>query len=159
MIKRVLMCCGGATILFAVTATANDIYKWTDANGEVHFGQERPAGTNATQVRLSHDARSPQEKQAAQKRLDQLIKEAGLTPEQIESDNAQKEEAKEEAAETASVRQTNCENARHLLSNLENWADRAIVENPDGSQTRLDNNQRQALIDRTLKQKERNCDN
>jgi hypothetical protein len=40
---------------------------------------------------------------------------------------------------------------------LDNWAHRAIVQNADGSQTRLDSNQRQALIDRTNAQIDANC--
>jgi len=35
------------------------------------------------------------------------------------------------------------------LLKLDDWAHRAVVQNADGSQIRLDSNQRQALIDRT----------
>ena len=139
-------------------AMASDIFKWTDASGETHYGQEHPPGVSAEQVRIVHDGPTPEEQAAAQAQLDKLVHDEGLAPEQMARADAEKAaEASSEATETA-ARQSACNNARHLLLKLANWAKRAVVDNGDGTQTRLDSTQRQGLIDRTNDQIRTNCD-
>jgi hypothetical protein len=146
--------------LFVVASAANaaDIYKWTGENGEVHYGQEHPPGVQAERVRVEHGTRTPEEKQAAQKRLNKLVDEAGLAPEQVAEEDAEKAKEESADAETAAARADACTKARELLPELENRAKRARVENADGSQVWLDDNQRQDLIDRTREQIKENCD-
>ena len=152
-LKLILAC----IFVLPSAANASDIYKWTDATGEVHYGQEHPPGVQAQQVRIVHDARTPEEKQAAQAQLNKLVHEAGFAPEQVAKEKAEKAKDQSAEAAAAAAREHACSKAQHLLLKLENWAKRAVVEHPDGTQTRLDNNQRQALIDRTNEQIKKNC--
>lgn len=146
-----------SAIFVAVAASASDIYKWTDANGQVHFGQEHPPGVQADQVRIAHDARTPEEKQAAQDKMNKLVHEAGLAPEQVAEQKTEQADANAEEAAGAAERAQACTKDRHLMLKLQNWADRAVVEHADGSTTRLDSIQRQALIDSTQLRIKKNC--
>ena len=52
-LKRVLSATLCAVIcLGSATALADKIYKWTDAEGNVHYGSERPAGTEAEKMKV-----------------------------------------------------------------------------------------------------------
>ena len=151
--KLVLAC----LFVLPSAAIASDIYKWTDENGGVHYGQQHPPGVDAQQVRIVHDGPTPEEQAAAKTQMDELVKEAGLEPEQLAQEDAGRAQAQSVEAAAAASRNSACTNARHLLLKLENWSHRAIVQNADGSQTRLDSNQRQALIERTNAQIDTNC--
>jgi hypothetical protein len=153
ILKLVLAC----LLVLPSTAIASDIYKWTDESGGVHYGQQHPPGVDAQQVRIVHDGPTAEEQATAKAQMDELVKEAGLEPEQIAQEDAKRVQAQSADAAAAASRSSDCTNARHLLLKLDNWAHRAIVQNADGSQTRLDSNQRQALIDRTNAQIDTNC--
>ena len=144
-LKLVLAC----LLALPVAAIASDIYKWTDETGGVHYGQEHPPGVAAQQVRIVHDGPTPEEQAAAQAQLNELVHEAGLEPEQMAQEDAERAQDDSADAAAAAARKQACTNARHLQLKLDNWAHRVIVQNADGTQTRLDSNQRQALIDRT----------
>jgi hypothetical protein len=152
-LKLVLAC----LFVLPSAAIASDIYKWTDDSGGVHYGQQHPPGVDAQQVRIVHDGPTPEEQAAAKTQMDALVKKAGLEPEQIAQEDTQRAQAQSVEAAAAAARDSSCTSARHLLLKLENWAHRAIVQNADGSQTRLDSIQRQALIDRTNAQIDTNC--
>ena len=151
VVKIVLAC----LFLIPSAVNASDIYKWTDADGQIHYGQEHPPGVSAQQVRIVHDAPTAEEQRAAQAQLNKLVHDEGLAPEQMARADA--EHANEESSEAAAARQSACNNARHLLLKLDNWAKRAVVEDADGTQTRLDSTQRQALIGRTNERIRENC--
>lgn len=145
-------------LLAPCAAMASDIYKWTDASGQTHYGQEHPPGVSAEQVRIVHDGPTPEEQAAAQAQLDKLVHDEGLAPEQMAQADAEKAAEESSEAAAAAARQSACNNARHLLLKLDNWAKRAVVQSADGTQTRLDSTQRQGLIDRTNDQIRSNCD-
>lgn len=78
------MKCRSATVTFLALALAvpaavlaNDIYKWVDANGVVHFG-DVPAG-NAT-VEIVHISSQPTNPQAAQARRSARTEAPGEAP-------------------------------------------------------------------------------
>ena len=98
--------------LFAVPALA-EMYKWTDANGQVHFGDKPPAGSrnavNLSPPPVNIDSSRPAEPKAApdnssrqlmerQKRLSDIIKQ------EAEEREAAAQQAEKEKAE----RQRNC---------------------------------------------------
>ena len=153
ILKLVLAC----LFVLPSAAIASDIHKWTDESGGVHYGQQHPPGVDAQQVRIVHDGPTPEEQATATAQMDELVKEAGLEPEQIAQEDAKRAQAQTADAAAAASRTSACTSARHLLLKLENWAHRAVVQNADGSQTRLDSNQRQALIDHTNAQIDAYC--
>jgi len=153
VVKIILAC----LFLIPSAVNASDIYKWTDADGQIHYGQEHPPGVSAQQVRIVHDAPTAEEQRAAQAQLNKLVHDEELAPEQMARADA--EHANEESSEAAAATdsQSACTNARRLLLKLDNWAKRAVVEDAHGTQTRLDSTQRQALIGRTNEQIRENC--
>jgi hypothetical protein len=94
----------------AITAGASEIYKWTDADGNVHYG-DRPAGeyagsterlyivsrpTNPSQVQAMVDARHERQETAAEAREKKA--------EEEKSYSAKKAEAADRAKQCASAR-------------------------------------------------------
>ena len=46
--RQLALTCAVAAMTFAAGATANEIYKWTDENGNVHY-EDRPSGATSAQ--------------------------------------------------------------------------------------------------------------
>lgn len=91
-------------------ALAGEIYKWTDENGKVHFG-DRPAGENAEKVvvqpapQSSYDAKQRQERKQKRLRV-------------IEEERQIKREEMAKAEEERKERQYKCRVARNEVSDL-----------------------------------------
>ncbi|HEC19991.1 MAG TPA: DUF4124 domain-containing protein [Gammaproteobacteria bacterium] len=93
---------------------AGKIYKWTDADGVVHYG-ERPPSRNATQIKVPHNstgrssppAKPVNQQDATNKLLDAFAKE-----------RKDKKEAEKKAAEEKQRRDKNCSNARRRVAGL-----------------------------------------
>jgi hypothetical protein len=109
--RQLALTCAVAAMTFAAGATANEIYKWTDADGNVHY-EDRPSGA-ASEERVDITYRrtdSGAVNQRVQARLDR----------QAERDEAksvaaaQEQEAADKAA-TAEERSKACERARARL--------------------------------------------
>jgi hypothetical protein len=109
--RQLALTCAVAAMTFAAGATANEIYKWTDADGNVHY-EDRPSGA-ASEERVDITYRrtdSGAVNQRIQARLDR----------QAERDEAksvaaaQEQEAADKAA-TAEERSKACERARARL--------------------------------------------
>ena len=96
------------------TSFAGKIYKWTDSDGKVHYGERPPSG-NAKQMRVPQSssygaapASKPTNKtEAASKFLDS-----------ISAERKEKKEAANKSAKEKEIRDKNCSNARKRAAGL-----------------------------------------
>ena len=108
---RIALACAVAAMTFATGATANEIYKWTDENGNVHY-EDRPSGA-ASEERLNLSYRrtnSAAVSQRVQARRDRQM----ARDEARSVAEAEEQEAAEKAA-AAAEREKACERARARL--------------------------------------------
>lgn len=144
----------GLLALGAPFTEAATVYKWTDQNGQVHYGHNPPRGTDAHPMRIVEDRPTGGD---SQDQLNSLVEKAGLTPEQMDATRREQAARKAEQATDDAQREAACANARGALAELENWAHRAAVRDSQGNIHRLDDVQREALIERTRRTAEENC--
>ena len=134
--------------LVAASASAA-MYKWTDASGNVQYGQYPPAGSKAERI----DAAPPPKSAPAGKSLQQQVEEmekAQDAEKQRKTETAQKQQEAEN-------RKINCENARKNIERLDYGGNR-LVHMPDGSYQRLDEKQKQEQIEKNQKAIKEFCD-
>ena len=136
--KRLALTCAVTAMTFAATATANEIYKWTDAQGNVHY-EDRPTGA-PTEERIEIRYRrtdSSAVNQRIQARLDREAERA----EAKSAAAAQEQEAAEQAA-AAEERASTCERAQARLESYKQ-ARRLYRTDANGERVYLDDAQRQ----------------
>lgn len=136
--KRLALSCAVVAMTIAGGAMADEIYKWTDENGIVHY-EDRPSGA-ATEERL----------QLTYNRTDSVAVQRRVQA-RVESRTAREEakaaaaESQKEAAENAAVaaeRSKKCENSRARLESY--LQSRRLYRTDDnGERVYLDDEQRQ----------------
>ncbi|MEJ2435156.1 MAG: DUF4124 domain-containing protein [Pseudolabrys sp.] len=107
--RRLLRCLLGCLLaLWCGAAVAGKIYRWTDAQGQVHFS-DQPGARDAQPVHLR--PAPPPDPQTARRRAqtDKLLQ-------AIDQDGAEKASRERKAAARAARRQENCRRARQRLS-------------------------------------------
>jgi hypothetical protein len=109
--RRLALTLAVATMTFAAGATANEIYKWTDDEGNVHY-EDRPSGA-ATEERIDITYRRTDSGAVNQRIQARLDRQADRTEAKSVAD-AQEQEAAEQAA-AAEERSQACERARARL--------------------------------------------
>ena len=118
-------------------------YKWTDANGEVHFSQTPPPGVDSTQISIPTQNTTSVPKQTEAERLEAIYqknedKNAALSTE--EKIKLQNEQAKK----------TNCDRARDHLEDILSKP-RVRLTDPQGNTIQLTDEERNAEIEKTQK--------
>ena len=116
-----------------------EVYKWTDADGRVHFGDRPPHGKAAT-VRLpttatDTPAATPEERLEQQRRLLRAYDE----------ERRQKRDARAQAQRDAEERQRRCAQARDDLRNRE-YASGLYRLGPDGQREFLSDAERAGAV-------------
>jgi hypothetical protein len=130
--RRMILAC---SVLLALStgATAGQIYKWVDGQGNVHFGSQPPEGQDAAAVNPNVSQPKALPKSSPQP--------AGDTdPEQQKLD----EEVKEEVAKQDKARKEYCQRMRNDLAMLKNNP-RLRVEEGDSAR-RMTEEERQSRI-------------
>lgn len=142
--------------LLALTAgsnvMANEIYKWTDADGNVHY-EDRPTGS-ATEERMSlsyrrSDGASVQ--QRVQKRIDSQASRA-----EAKAAAAEEQKSADEAAADAAANQKKCESYRAQLQTMVQ-SRRLYREGADGEREYLDDTQIQEARQKVEEFISKNC--
>lgn len=136
--KRTALMLAAAALAFATGAPANEIYKWVDEDGNVHY-EDRPSGM-PTEERLAlsygrTDSGAVQQRVAARHDREASRAEA----------RSQAEAAKQEAAENAAAaeeRKQACERARARLETYLQ-SPRLYRTDANGERVYLDDEQRQ----------------
>ena len=142
--RRMILAC---SVLLALSsaATAGQIYKWVDAQGNVHFGSQPPEGQQAATVNPS---------------ISQPKAPAPTKP-QIEAETGDKQQAaiyekvKQDVAKQEAERKQFCETVRTNLSQLRNNPRIHVEEG--GEARRLTEEERQARIAESEKAIAENC--
>lgn len=137
----------------ALPAAAAQLYRYVDENGVTVYSQTPPPGGEAAAITVDAAAPSAADAAAAREQL----------REEIERDfDARNEAARaaEEAAEQAAAakaRAENCEAARTNLATLTDLGAR-VLQMPDGSVTRISDEEREALMRKAEMEIEDLCD-
>jgi hypothetical protein len=142
-----------ALLVFATASMAagtQDIYKWTNDQGEVQYTQFPPPGRPVEKLhRALPPAPSPENGgNDLQKQLD--------TMEQQNNKQLQETSDADQRAEIQKIRKQNCETAHKNLVNL-NRGGNVRYMGPDGKVMRLTEEERQKRIDETNQQIKENC--
>jgi len=136
-------------LLLAATPAGAAMFKWTDANGNVQYGQFPPAGSNAERLKGAPAPASAPAGKSLQQRVEEMEK-------RQDSEKQSKAEAAQKQQEAAN-RKTNCENARQNIERL-NYGGNRLVHMPDGSYQRLDEKQKQAQLEKNREAVKEFCD-
>ena len=151
---RLPMLFGVILIVASGPSNATEIYKWRDADGQVHYGQRPPEGASAESLNLVHDQKSEEEAEAE---LKGLTEKAGLTTEQAATaDKTRKDDQQREASAKVN-RQAACDNSREILRKLQTWSHRAVVRDEQGNRHRLNSAERTELIARAEAREKEFC--
>ena len=136
--KRITLCCAVAALTFATGAFANEIYKWTDEEGNVYY-EDRPTGAS-TEERIDITYRRTNSS-AVQQRV-QTHRDAQAARAEAKSVAAVAEKEAAESAAADERRQQACERARaRLESYLQSR--RLYRTDANGERVYLDDEQRQ----------------
>jgi hypothetical protein len=126
------------------------MYKWQDANGQIHYDQVPPANVNAIEIKsdVKPSSSAKTESDQAQKLIENLQK---------QEEKAQEAQKKaEQEAQEAHSRAINCERAKAHLSDLESRV-RIRLQDSAAETTQLTPEQRTQEIDKTKEAVERFC--
>lgn len=137
-------------LALATTPVSAAMFKWTDANGNVQYGEFPPAGVQAERIKGSPQPRSqPRDTSSPQQRLKEM--ERQQRQQDAQTDQAEADRQREEA------RQENCRIAKKNLATLQAGGNRRI-RLPDGTVTYLDDEQRRQRIEENQKRVKEFCD-
>lgn len=136
--KRLAITCAIAALTVSAGATANEIYKWVDEDGNVHY-EDRPSGA-ASEERLAITYRRT-DGGSVQQRVNSFREAQTARAEAKSAAAAAQKEAEESAAEEAE-RQKACERARARLETYLQ-ARRLYRTDDNGERVYLDDTQRQ----------------
>ena len=120
------------TVWAPQSAAQDEIYRWVDDKGVVHFGDRPSQQADVEKISIPESQPQPsaiqEEAQNPQPNLAQQLRE-------------ERAEARREREANAEVTAKNCEKARELVSRLEPMT-RVMVTHEDGTVTRMDDNDR-----------------
>lgn len=137
--KRLLVLFAAFALTIGSGAMANEIYKWTDAQGNVHYG-DRPSGnSDAEVVALTYQRANPSAAKSG------AAAHGELTASLKEKREARAEEKKtaEEQAAAAEAKQKRCDTYRARLETMVQ-SRRLYREDANGERVYLDDDQRNA---------------
>ena len=127
-------------------ALAGDIYKWVDADGNVHYG-DKPVGAQAE--RMAIDSRPTDPSRAAAEPQNVMASRMAATERraEMESSEAERAERQAEAAKKAEL----CTSARAQMQSMIT-ARRVYQEDENGERVYLDDSEREAARERVESQ-------
>lgn len=143
--RRMILACS-VLLALSTSASAGQIYKWVDAQGNVHFGSQPPEGQAAAQVNPNISQPKLSDAPTAPKNAETT---ADAEQEAID------EKVKKDVAAREAERSKFCESVRTNLSQLENNPRVRVEEN--GELRRLSEEERQTKIAESKKQIAENC--
>jgi len=145
-----VLACGVALAWSATFAAADQIYKWVDSQGHVHFSQTPPPGTtvSAQSVTVNPAAPDPQS----------LANQQALQQQQAAKDKAAADAAAKDKPDPAGEAQKkqHCEDLRTRLNVLQQ-SGRTATTDAQGNLTYLDDNARAQQIDEINQQIKSDC--
>lgn len=140
------------TLLLLPLAGQAQVYKWRDATGKIHYGDQPPAGAQAQSRKLTpdnslSDDTSGAQKAAAEQRLDAAKRTSDAKEKAAEAERQRAQDAEREVA---------CERARINLQGLESGQIRYRLD-AAGEREGLDGARRDAELDAARRIVDINC--
>ncbi|MDO9224779.1 MAG: DUF4124 domain-containing protein [Pseudomonadota bacterium] len=138
------------------TAAGADVYKWTDAQGKVNYGDRPPSITTAMPPNLqASEAAEARASAARRQAADQAARK------RLEAAKAKETESRDQAtrAEENQRRAENCQRARGNLELLQRAHMRLTTVDARGQSRVLDTAARQTEVDRAQRMISENCAN
>ncbi len=142
-----------ALLVFATASPAADsqnMYKWTDDQGEVHYTQFPPPGRKAEKL---HTAPPPAQSSEGN---ENILRKQVETMEQQNKEQLQGAKDAKQWADIQKIRRSNCETANKNLVNLQRGGNIRYM-GPNGEVIRLTDEERQKRTDEANKQIKENC--
>lgn len=132
------------TMIFTLTTTnllaIDEVYRWVDENGVVHFENQAPEQTEAEKITIR-----PDQERGIQPTTDEFN---AVTDEEKNSEASYAQQKRDdramkrqEAKEKEKITAAECENSRTVVAQLEPVT-RVLVQQEDGSAIRMDDNER-----------------
>ncbi len=128
-----------AGLLAVPLAWAGTLYKWKDKDGTVHFGETPPPGVEAVPLNVNLEPDPVQDPYP-----DPPVDEA--QPGSAEQQRNARAEARAQARQERERIEEQCQTQRGILEQLEPRPN-VLIQNPDGTTTRMDDQERLRLID------------
>ncbi len=150
--KRLALSCAVVALTIASGAVANEIYKWTDEDGNVHY-EDRPTGA-ATEERL-YMTYSRTDSNAVQQRVKARV-DARTAREDARAAAAESQKEAADSAAVAAERAQKCENSRARLESYLQ-ARRVYRTDENGERVYLDEEQRQEARQKAEEQVSKFC--
>ncbi|HEB98054.1 MAG TPA: DUF4124 domain-containing protein [Thiotrichales bacterium] len=141
-----------AAILVLATTAQAGIYKWVDENGQVHYGERPPPGSDYSSVAPPPPPAT--DTGTGQERIEK-------TREFLETSRKAREKAKQDAEKAraeAERRRKNCEAARRNLEILTYTTGRRRIYGPDGTPRKMTEDERELRMARARQQIDKYCD-
>ncbi len=130
----------------------NDIYRWVDKDGVVHFGDQEPHTGSAERINIKP---VPQDEQQTPAIPANAQANTGQT--YAQKRRAQRIKNRQQAAQKQRATATECDRARRRVAHLEP-STRVLVTLEDGTVTRMDDTKRIELLNDAKDYISRNCD-
>ena len=151
----VILCLFAILSCLLAPAVSAEVYKWTDAEGRVHFG-DRPPGRDAESVTIRGAGKDDaNDYQAPVTPADRAAKQRRLLN-AFEEERRQKQEQKDEARNKKMERQRSCAKARDELEGLLTHG-RIYNLDKDGNRVYLDGPGRDRAIADARREVEHRC--
>lgn len=132
------------------TTFAGKIYKWTDSNGKVHYGERPPSGQQGKQMSIP---RSSPYNAAPTAKPDNKSEAANKFLESVATERKEKKETADKSAKEKEIADKNCSNARRRVASLKQGGRRFTVDE-QGERTYMD----EAAIQSRLKTAQKNVE-
>lgn len=146
------------TICLALDAVADDeIYRWVDEDGVVHFGDQPNAAGDSEAIEIKNNptrgsqAPSPAKAAVPDNSMEQKVSIA-------EQRRVERAERRKLASEKREAITAGCEQRRQIVARLEP-SPRVMIENDDGTIERLDDDKRLEMLDEAKTYIRNNCSN
>lgn len=145
------------TLVFSATdaAAEDEIYRWVDENGVVHFGDRRGGQADAEKIEVPDTRSSSSQSSAAPASTDTAQpQEPQVSYAQQRRDERAKK--RQEYAEEKEIIDAACKQRRQIVAQLEP-STRVMVENEDGTVSRMDDDERLKMLDEAKAYIAENC--
>jgi len=151
MNKRLSSILIAVTLLISAPLVHGAVYKWQDEQGITHFSDAPPPGRR---FEIVPQPRLPPADPEAARRLEELLQ----SQKQAEEDQQKKKQEQMEAKEEEAARADTCRQAKERLTVLESRpGSRIKITEPDGTQRRLTEEERQTRLAEAQKQIADSC--
>lgn len=148
---------GSFTMWVPSSAAQEEIYRWVDDKGVVHFGDRPPRQTDVEKISIpqSHVTGSQASTDSAPVNEEGLQEPQPNIAQQLREERA---EARREYEAKAEATAKSCKKAREVVSQLEPMP-RVMVTHEDGTVTRMDDNDRLEQLGKAQAFIAENCEN